>query len=80
MVRNVRVLFCYWWGAVWQINYNTFEYILNNFTHISTHIFTRTYIKNTTILLKLTYQTASLIVDVVISSFLINLFYLVVLA
>ena len=33
-------------GFVWWASSNTHFHILNNFTHISTHFFTNTYIKN----------------------------------
>ena len=45
-------------GHVWWASSNTHFHILNNFTHISTHFFTHTNIKNTQIiLLKLLHQT-----------------------
>ena len=46
-------------GGVWLVSSNFSFHILNNITHISTHFFTYTYIKNIqTTLLKLLYQTA----------------------
>ena len=34
-------------GHIWLASSNTHFHILNNLTHISTHFFTHTYIKNT---------------------------------
>ena len=44
-------------NLVWWASSNTYFHILNNLTHISTHFFIHTYIKNIqTILFKLFYQ------------------------
>ena len=44
-------------GPVWQAISNSYFYILNNITHIFTHLFIHTYFKKLqTILLKLLYQ------------------------
>ena len=53
------IFFLNCFGGVWLVSSNFSFHILNNITHISTHFFTHTYIKNTqTTLLKLLYQTA----------------------